>query len=95
MVNIGRELIAQLKEENVIYKKAINPGSPTTLRKKMVKLAMVFPLIFLLTSCDDSYKLDNSPIAHDDFARIQLESDICNHSGNTYDCLKHLKGRIQ
>ncbi len=61
----------------------------------MARLAIIVLATLFLCSCDDDYKLDTTPIAHDDFARIQLESDLCKSGIGEHQCLKHLKGRIQ
>ncbi len=61
----------------------------------MHKLTIVIISAFLLISCNGEYKLDTSPIARTDFALIQLESDLCKSSGSEYECLRHLKSRIQ
>ena len=61
----------------------------------MNKLLILIISVLLLTSCNEDYMQDTSPVAHDDYARIQLESDLCKQVVNEYGCLKHLKTRIQ
>lgn len=61
----------------------------------MVKLSVLIFSVLLLTACDEDYKSDNTPIARNDFALIQLETDICKGLATERSCLKHLKGRIQ
>ena len=59
--------------------------------KRLILLASAL----LLAACDHDYKEYNTPIAHDDFAQIQIEAQICEHYYQRRDCLRHLKRRIQ
>lgn len=49
----------------------------------------------MLSSCNDEWEKDTSAIARNDFAMIQLETDICRHAQDEGGCLRHLKARIQ
>jgi hypothetical protein len=58
-------------------------------------LALMCVSCVLLTACDEEWKEDNRPIARNDFAMIQLETDICRHAASEGACLQHLKARIE
>jgi hypothetical protein len=62
---------------------------------KKIHLVFMSVLCVLLTGCYEEWQDDNRPIAKDDFAMIQLETEICRHACSEANCLMHLKSRIQ
>ncbi len=62
---------------------------------KELSIGFITTVCLLIAGCDREYEHDNTPIDKNNFAMIQLETNICRNSVFEYSCLKHLKARIQ
>lgn len=62
---------------------------------KTTYIVLMAILCMCLTACEEEWREDNTTIARNDFAMIQLETDICRHAASEGACLRHLKARIQ
>ena len=62
---------------------------------KTIYVILMAVLCVFLTACNEDWKKDNTVIARNDFAMIQLETNICHDAASEGNCLRHLKARIQ
>jgi hypothetical protein len=62
---------------------------------RIINLSLMAILCVLLSACNEQWMRDNRPIAKNDFAMIQLETDNCRNAAWEQSCLQHLKMRIE